>query len=240
MTSQQQLWTRLEAFSQQVHGSLQLREVACIVADQGRQLIECDRVAVVQREGRRTTVEAVSGVETIDARARQVRLLRDLGEHVLLWGERLVYRGVPEDSLPPDVLTALNAYLAESSCNLLVVLPLCDGSAAVQFALVLECFEPVAVPEQLQRRLEVLGRHSRGALHNAAVYRRVPLRFLWQWLAPPPAGRHARTHGGDRGPWPGRRPGWSAVAVEDGSHRPAAAARAALGLYAGRGTGPPL
>jgi hypothetical protein len=183
MQSQQQLWTRLEAFSQQVHASLHLREVACIIANQGRQLIECDRIAVVQQDGRRTTVEAVSGVETIDARARQMRLLRDLGERVLAWGETLVYRGEAQESLPPAVLTALNAYLKETECRLLVALPMHDGSTSAQFALVMECFEAPTVAEVLVGRLEVLGRHSRGALHNAAVYRRVPVRFLWQWLA---------------------------------------------------------
>src|SRR5262249_15160076 len=102
MTCQQQLWTRLEMFSRQVHSSLQLQEVACIVANQGRQLVECDRIAVLQREGRKTKVEAVSGVESVDARARQVRLLRDLGERVLSWGDTLVYRGVVQEGLPPD------------------------------------------------------------------------------------------------------------------------------------------
>jgi hypothetical protein len=49
--------------------------------------------------------------------------------------------------------------------------------------LVLECFEPNAIPEPLLARLEVVGRHARAALHNAAVYRRVPLRGLWQFVA---------------------------------------------------------
>ncbi len=183
MNSQQELWTRLEGFSGQVHRSLHLREVASIVANQGRQLIECDRLSVLQRENRRTAVEAISGVETIETRARQVQLLCALGDQVLTWSEPLVYHGEPDDSLPPGVLTALNAYLAESNARFLVVQPLQEDIEPAQFALALECFEPIAEPERLQDRLEVVGRHSRRALHNAAVYHRVPLRFLWQWLA---------------------------------------------------------
>ena len=46
MTGQEQLWTQLEAFARQVHGSLKPNEVAYEVANNGRRLIECDRVSV--------------------------------------------------------------------------------------------------------------------------------------------------------------------------------------------------
>src|SRR5262249_33464142 len=47
----------------------------------------------------------------------------------------------------------------------------------------LECFEPEVPVEQLVARLEVVARHATSALHNAALYRHVPLRFLWQPIA---------------------------------------------------------
>ena len=51
MTGQEQLWTQLEAFARQVHGSLKPKEVAYEVANNGRRLIECDRVSVGVRYG---------------------------------------------------------------------------------------------------------------------------------------------------------------------------------------------
>ena len=50
--------------------------------------------------------------------------MRRLCDRVLDWGETLVYRGVPDESLPPEVLRELDAYLEESQSKYLVVRPL--------------------------------------------------------------------------------------------------------------------
>src|SRR5262249_54475326 len=51
LSGQQQLWTQVEAFARQIHGSLVPREVAYMVANEGRRLIDCDRVSVAVRYG---------------------------------------------------------------------------------------------------------------------------------------------------------------------------------------------
>ena len=63
MVGQQAVWTQLEAFAKQVHNSLNPTEVAYHVANEGRRLIECDRLCVGVRHGRKATVEAVSGAD---------------------------------------------------------------------------------------------------------------------------------------------------------------------------------
>jgi hypothetical protein len=93
-----------------------------------------------------------------------------------------------DDTLPPNVNKALDAYLAESNSKLLVVLPLKDereseSKKPPRSAIMMECFEPAASPEQLVARLEVVGRHATSALYNAAEHRRIPMRFLWAPLA---------------------------------------------------------
>jgi hypothetical protein len=50
-------------------------------------------------------------------------------------------------------------------------------------ALMMECFDPAAAPEQLVARLEVIGRHATSALYNASEYRRIPMRIIWGPLA---------------------------------------------------------
>jgi hypothetical protein len=188
MAGQQQVWTQLEGFARQIHGSLKPLEVSYIIANEGRRLIDCDRVSVGIRMGRKARVEAVSGCDVVEKRSNLVVLMRKLFDSVIAWGEKLVYNGTKDDSLPPDVLHALDAYLAESNSKLLVVLPLRDerekeSKKPSRSALLMECFEPQTEPQQLVSRLEVVGRHAAPALYNAVEYRRIPMRFLWLPLA---------------------------------------------------------
>jgi hypothetical protein len=192
MAGQQQLWTQLEAFTRQVHGSLNPTEVSYLIANEARRLVECDRVSVAVRRGRRTAIEAVSGADVVEKRSNLIRLMRALCDQVLNWGEKLVFTGTKDDSLPPKVLAALDAYLAESPSKLLVVQPLCDEREGdpkskekkpPRSALLMECFEPPPEPQQLVARLDVVSRHSTSALYNAVEYRRIPLRWVWLPLA---------------------------------------------------------
>jgi hypothetical protein len=188
MVGQQQVWTQLETFARQIHASLNPTEVSYLVANEGRRLAEADRVSVCQRQGSRAVVTAVSGADVVEKRSNLVQLMRTLFERVLYWGEKLVYSGTKDDTLPPGVNKALDAYLAESNSKLLVVLPLKDdreekSKRPPRSALMMECFEPAAAPEQLLARLEVVGRHATSALYNAAEHRRIPMRFIWGPLA---------------------------------------------------------
>ncbi|MFL5339094.1 MAG: hypothetical protein ACJ8F7_02920, partial [Gemmataceae bacterium] len=188
----EQFWTQLEAFSCQLHSSLDITTVSYHVANEGRRLIGCDRISVAVREGRKAKVEAVSGSDVVEKRATQVKLMRKLADGVLNWDEKLVYKGVKDDGLPPDVYEALDAYLAESHAKLLVFQPLRDprekdketkdyrpGSKA-RSALLMECFEPPAQPEPIIARLDVIGRHAASALYNATEMRKIPLGFMWK------------------------------------------------------------
>jgi hypothetical protein len=188
MTGQEQLWTQLEIFARQIHGSLNPVEVSYVVANEARRLIECDRVSVAVRYGRRASIEAVSGADVVEKRSNAVRLMRKLSDRVLTWGEKLVFNGVRDDSLPPKVLDALDAYLAESASKLLVVMPLKDDRESKskkppRAALIMECFEPPAEPQQHLARLDVVAKHATSALHNAVQHRRIPFRFVWMPLA---------------------------------------------------------
>jgi hypothetical protein len=185
---QQQLWTQLENFARQVHGSLNPIEVSYVISNEGRRLIECDRVSVGVRYGRKVTIDAISGADVVEKRSNLVQLMRKLCDRVIAWGEKLTYSGTKDDSLPPNVIEALDAYLAESNSKLLVAVPLkdereADSKKPPRSILLMEAFDPPASTEQLMARLEVVGRHATSALYNAVEHRRIPLRFLWQPLA---------------------------------------------------------
>lgn len=193
LVGQQQLWSQLEAFARTIHGSLNPTEVAFHVANEGRRLIECDRVSVILRpRGERARVEAVSGCDVVEKRSNQVQKLRALSDRVLEWGEKLVFAGTKDDTLPPKVLDALDAYIQESPSRLLIILPLSDEREGdgkdkpkqpPRSALVMECFEAPADEAQTTARLEVVSRHATSALYNSLELRRIPFRWIWMPLA---------------------------------------------------------
>jgi hypothetical protein len=188
MVGQQQVWVQLEAFARQIHGSLHPTEVSYLVANEARRLSEADRVSVALRTAKRPQVLAISGADVVEKRSNLVQLMRQLFEEVLLWGERLIYSGNKDESLPPAVNKALDLYLAESNSKMLVIMPLKDereskGKNPPRSALMMECFEPAVNSEQMLARLEVIGRHATSALYNSAEHRRIPFRFIWLPLA---------------------------------------------------------
>ena len=188
MVGQQQVWLQLETFAKQIHGSLNPTEVAYVVANEGRRLIDCDRVSVAQREGPQPKVLAISGADVVETRSNLVQLMKALFDAVMDWGERLVYTGAKDDALPPKVNKALDAYLAESNSKLMVLLPLkdereTDKKVKPRSGLLMECFETNATAEQLLAKMEVIGKHAATALYNAGEYRRIPGRFIWLPMA---------------------------------------------------------
>ncbi|HEY3789984.1 MAG TPA: hypothetical protein VGL71_14085 [Urbifossiella sp.] len=182
-------FAQVEQFARLVHSSLNPTETAYHVANEGRKLIECDRLCVGVRHARRkVTVEAVSGADVVEKASTHVRRLRHLMEAVLQWGETLTFKGIKDAGLPPDVSHSLDEYLNESQPKLLVVQPIRDErekdqSKAARSVLVLESFNPPELIEPMIQRLEVVGKHAAPALYNAAQMKRVPLKFLWWPIA---------------------------------------------------------
>lgn len=193
LRQQQRLWTQLEAFSRQVHSSLQLGVVAPLVASGARDLAECDQVSVATRLNGTTKVEAVSGAPTLATSSRYLEALRALFDAVLAWGEKLVFQGAADDSLPPTVRAALDGYLAESNSRALVLLPLrepgqAEGDTDCQFGLLADCFEKADDVQAVVQRLGVVGGHAAPALANALCYHRLPWKKATSWLAGPRRG----------------------------------------------------
>ena len=56
------LWANADQFSRLVHDSLDLRETAYTVVNEGRRLIGCDRVSLALVRGQKCVVEAISGL----------------------------------------------------------------------------------------------------------------------------------------------------------------------------------
>ena len=119
LSGQQQVWTQLETFSRQVHGSLNVTEVSYLISNEGRRLVQCDRVCMIASRHGAIEVTAISGADVVEKRSNLVQTLRGLCKEVMKWGERLEFQGVRDDTLPPKVLQHWITILqkAAASCS---------------------------------------------------------------------------------------------------------------------------
>ncbi len=180
----ERVFTQVESFAKQIHGSLNPTEVAYHVANEGRRIVECDRLCVGVRHGKRPTVEAVSGADVVERASTHVRRMRELFDAVLQYGDKLVYKGVKDEGLPPSLSLALDNYLNESQPKLLIVQPIRDerekdNGRPARSVLLLESFNPPEASEPMVAKFDIVAKHAASALYNAWDVQRIPFRIIW-------------------------------------------------------------
>ncbi len=195
-SDRQLLWTQLEEFTRLVHASLNPRETAYTIANEGRRLIECDRVSVAVRKGDRCVIEAVSGQDLFDKRSNTIRLLNRLATVVVAGGEPIWYTG-DTSQMAPQIEDAVQEYIDESHSKTVAVLPLARPEPEENErdrpdepierpepvgALIVEQIEDARVPERMRHRIEVVRQHSAVALANAVEHESLFLMPLWRTL----------------------------------------------------------
>lgn len=190
MMSQQRLWNQLEGFTHQIHASLDLKEAAYAVANDGKRLVGCDRMSVAMKVGGRVMVEAVSGQEVVEQRANLIRELTRLCKVVIRSGEDLVYTGNTE-GFAPDIRDALELYVDESGSKAVVVTLLHKPESEpskekVPFGcLVAEQIGDEMAPTDAHARTEVVSRHASTALWNAREHDKIFLLPLLKLIGSP-------------------------------------------------------
>ena len=190
MMSQQRLWNQLEGFTHQIHGSLDLKETAYAIANDGKRLVGCDRLSVAAKIGGRVMVEAVSGQEVVEQRANLIRELTRLCKVVIRSGEDLVYTG-NTDGFAPDIRDALELYVDESGSKAVIVTLLHkpeteQGKEKVAFGcLVAEQIGDEMVPTDAHARCEVVSRHASTALWNAQEHDKIFLLPMLKLMGSP-------------------------------------------------------
>jgi multidrug efflux pump subunit AcrA (membrane-fusion protein) len=195
----QVMWRQLAAFVESLHRSLDVRETAYALVNDGRQMIGCDRVSLAIRCGGCCEIEAVSGLDAIDRRAAEVQCLARLAEAVLRTSEPLWSEGGSEE-LPPQIRGPLDAYLDRSHARMVAVLPLLpllsDDGASSQTehdrrrsyrvhpigALIVEQLREAKATETIRTRAAIVAHHAGGALANAIEHSSLFLLPLWKAL----------------------------------------------------------
>jgi multidrug efflux pump subunit AcrA (membrane-fusion protein)/transcriptional regulator with GAF, ATPase, and Fis domain len=188
-TDRQALWAQLESFTRLVHKGLDQRATAYTIANEGRRLIECDRVSVALCKGRKCIIEAVSGQDTFDKRSNTVALLRRLAKAVVATGETVWYTG-DTSMMAPQVEEAVQEYVDECHSKAVAVVPLKTPhdptnpleQPKVLGALIIEQIEDSRPREGLSQRIEVVSDHSSIALANAMEHNELFLMPVWRAL----------------------------------------------------------
>jgi multidrug efflux pump subunit AcrA (membrane-fusion protein) len=193
------LWRQFDRFAGQVHGSLDLRTVAYTIANDGRDLIGCDRLSVAIVHGSRCRMLAVSGIDKLDRRAEVVRSLEQLATAVVSAGEPLWYLD-GDSQAPPQIEAPLEHVLDETHARSLAVLPLAqpdeehhdggdeqderhhDRSQRPIAALLVERFDAAGFDTAVRERIAAVCRQSASAIGNAQAYESVPLMPVWRTL----------------------------------------------------------
>lgn len=197
----QALWQQSDSFARAAHESLDLKETAHIVANEGRRLIGCDRVSVAIKKGGKCRVMAISGQDTIENRSNIVSALNQLATRVVAAGEPLWHDGTTVD-LPPQIEEALEDYVDQSYGRNIAVLPLREpqrkmddenGAAGaidrdnahrgeVIGALIVEQIESNIPTDVFHARVDLVYEHGTRAIANSMSHTNLFLMPLWRAL----------------------------------------------------------
>ncbi|PAY17655.1 hypothetical protein CKO51_20745 [Rhodopirellula sp. SM50] len=184
-------WRQYEALCLRAHASLDLRDTAYQLVNDGRWFIDCDRVSLLVPLRGRLTAIATSGVDTLDRRSDLVRSMEALAKAVEPSRQWLRYRGTT-DQFPPQLERPLCAFADDSHSQSIDVVPLLassDGSSDVSGdaaeslvgMLVLETFDASINPDAEERIIRIANLCS-SALRSAIDYQSLPLLSLARWL----------------------------------------------------------
>ncbi|GIX00590.1 MAG: hemolysin D [Pirellulaceae bacterium] len=201
VADRQQMWQRADHFARLVHDNLDLHDTAYTIANEGRQLIGCDRVSVAIKKGRHCKVRAISGQDSIENRSNIVTALNTLATRVCAAGEALWYDGSTLD-LPPQLEEAIEDYVDLSHGRTITVLPIRRPERVVEGdvkakekvqredptqreiigALIVEQIESQVPQEELRSRCDLVYEHAARALSNALSHNELFLMPLWRFL----------------------------------------------------------
>ncbi len=188
----QEFWPRFEQFTLQLSRSLRLEEVASVAVNDGRYLLQCDRLALAVKRGRKVEIQAVSGQVSVNARSNEMQALQKLAEQTMKVKLPLLFTGEDQD-VPATLETLLTDYLRECKMRSLILIPLIQPAPLVQSmndqtsqekqiakekrpaigCLVAENVAVQTANREFLRQLELVAEHTTIVLNNAMQVRRV-------------------------------------------------------------------
>jgi hypothetical protein len=117
--------TDFEQFLLQLQRGEDVDEIATTAANDGRQLLGCDRLSVAIHKGAKTSIVAISGQDSVNARANLTRSMVQIAARVIELREPLTFSG-KIDELPPQLERPLADFVHESGSRMVKLLPLIE------------------------------------------------------------------------------------------------------------------
>lgn len=178
-----------------LHNELSLSATAYAVANEGRRVVDCDRLSVLVARGKSCKLLAASGVSRVERRSGAARQLAEVAELVRRTDEPAYYNDGECHALPP-VAEAIARHVEESHARHIAAIPVraprqpsADDNALSkrersrlqterpQFVLIAEQFDSRDGELRSDWLVEV-AEVSRTALYNALAVDRMPLGWL--------------------------------------------------------------
>lgn len=201
VSDRQELWQQSDQFARLVHENLDLKDTAFTIANEGRRLIDCDRVSVAILKGGKAKVVAISGQDSIENRSNNVQALNNLATRVIKSGEPLWYDGSTED-LPAQLEEAIEDYVDLSHGRTVTVLPIrqperkLEGDVLAERnetnearvrrdiigALIVEQIETQLSRQTLEGRVDLVYEHACRAISNSMNHSNILFMPLWRFL----------------------------------------------------------
>jgi len=201
VSNRQEMWQQSDQFARLVHDNLDLKDTAYTIVNEGRRLIECDRVSVAMLKGGKLKVIAISGQDSIEHRSNIVQSLNSLATKVVRSGEPLWYDGSMED-LPPQIEEAIEDYVDLSHGRTITVLPIRQPERKIEGdvlaarsetsetrmrrdiigALIVEQIETQLSRSMLEGRVDLVYEHTCRALSNSLSHSQILFMPVWRFL----------------------------------------------------------
>ncbi len=196
--SPEEFWKQFEQFTLRLQRTLDINELTNTAANDGRQLIACDRVSVAVFRFNKTTIAAISGTDSVNRRANLVRAMTKLVSRVISGREPLLYTGQIEH-FPPQIEVPLADFVSESNSRMVYIQPLfappplipnkvADEAGAtppkrkVIGALIVEQVAEGKPRAGLEDRVKLTAEHVAASLNSAIVHQQLFLLPLWRFL----------------------------------------------------------
>lgn len=193
-----QFWVQFDPFVLALQQSLSMADTATVAANDGRVLLDCDRVSVALKTGPRSRILATSGQEAVQNKANLARRLATLAHEVCELGEPVTYEGSIE-GFPPQFADPLAAFLEESRSRMVMLVPLRENvphhrieqdladrrrirPGRVFGCLILEQFTESAPQPAVRLYAPLIADHVAAALSNARNHESIFLMPLWRLI----------------------------------------------------------
>ncbi|MFN3194107.1 MAG: GAF domain-containing protein [Aureliella sp.] len=179
----------LDQYAHRIHASLDLDDTLRVIVNEARRVLNCDRVSIAVRKGKKYSISAISGQPSVNKRSNMIQTLQKLAARALATEQAL---WVPDEAspLPPQIERPLQEYLGFSETRTLAVVPVFQKSAEdhkeepvakrtenarddVVAGIIVEHCNRLWMRDEMEPALEPVCRHASDAIRNSLEHRAI-------------------------------------------------------------------